>query len=390
MRALPKADPEGLASAILLAFLATAGLFYVNIMPALVDALRHGLGFTAKEAGLVGSANMYGAAVGSLAAALLGARLPWRGTAVAVLVGLLAVDLASMLVVQPGPLIALRFVHGVIGGLLVGVGVSLIARSRTPDRGFGVLIFLQFGLGSLGVVVIPRLTDTFGNAALFGALVSMSVATLAMIPFLAPREEKPASETEGASQAARRAPWLLIGAILSIFFYQASAMILSAYLLGMGEAFGLERGFVSASVGAGSAVGVLGALAVVALGGRLGRSVPILGAAALTILTVPGFVWGGGDPAIWTGLNVMGSVLWAWIIPYIYALCSAFDSRGQTALWAGFLSKLGLASGPALGAFILAETHYERLLWTSAALAAVSGLLAAPAALKLDRLGAAP
>jgi hypothetical protein len=50
----PVASPNGEIARVLLAFLATAGLFYVNIMPALVDGLIEGLGFTNREAGIVG------------------------------------------------------------------------------------------------------------------------------------------------------------------------------------------------------------------------------------------------------------------------------------------------------------------------------------------------
>ena len=45
---------------IFLAFLASAGLFYVNIMPAIVDGLKEGLAFTDRQAGFVASANVYG------------------------------------------------------------------------------------------------------------------------------------------------------------------------------------------------------------------------------------------------------------------------------------------------------------------------------------------
>ena len=52
--------PNGAAARLMLAFLGTAGLFYENIMPAIVSGLIDGLGFSNREAGLVGSANMYG------------------------------------------------------------------------------------------------------------------------------------------------------------------------------------------------------------------------------------------------------------------------------------------------------------------------------------------
>jgi len=183
-RALPRPDPDSLLAALLLAFLTTAGLFYVNILAALVDGLKHALAFSARDAGLVASANVYGAAAGSLIAALVGPRLPWRPTAVAVLLAMTGLDLGSMLLTSPAPLLAVRFLHGLAGGLLVGVGISLIGRTKTPDRGFGVLLFLQFGLGGLGVIVLPRLIGLFGIKALFIALIAMSLATLAMVPFI--------------------------------------------------------------------------------------------------------------------------------------------------------------------------------------------------------------
>ena len=63
---LRKASPNGEIARVLLAFLASAGLFYVNIMPALVDGLIHGAGFSNRQAGMVGSSNVYGAALGAL------------------------------------------------------------------------------------------------------------------------------------------------------------------------------------------------------------------------------------------------------------------------------------------------------------------------------------
>jgi len=45
--------PDSNLARIFLAFLATAGLFYVNIMPALVSGLIDGLGFSNQQAGYV-------------------------------------------------------------------------------------------------------------------------------------------------------------------------------------------------------------------------------------------------------------------------------------------------------------------------------------------------
>ena len=82
----------------MLAFLATAGLFYVNIMPALVDGLVTGLGFSNAQAGNVAAANVYGAACGALIAVFIVKRISWRPVACALLAVLIAIDLASTLI----------------------------------------------------------------------------------------------------------------------------------------------------------------------------------------------------------------------------------------------------------------------------------------------------
>jgi hypothetical protein len=102
----PKAAPEGLLACALLALLATAGLFYVNIMPALVAGLIDGPGFSKREAGFVGSANVYGAACGALVAVFLVRRLPWRRDELVALLLLLTIDLISTQVTNANPLIA--------------------------------------------------------------------------------------------------------------------------------------------------------------------------------------------------------------------------------------------------------------------------------------------
>ena len=91
-----KVDPAGLLAGIMLSFLATAGLFYVNIMAAIVDGLITGLGISESKAGLIGSANIYGASVGALIAVVLIKIVPWRPAAYTLLVLLIALDLISM------------------------------------------------------------------------------------------------------------------------------------------------------------------------------------------------------------------------------------------------------------------------------------------------------
>ncbi len=102
-RRFPTAAPHGELARVMLAFLATAGLFYVNIMPALVDGLIEALRFSNRDAGLVGSANVYGAAAGALGAVFLVRRIPWRGASISLLLEQARRDHQSVVIVSHNP-----------------------------------------------------------------------------------------------------------------------------------------------------------------------------------------------------------------------------------------------------------------------------------------------
>jgi len=54
--------------------------------------------------------------------------------------------------------------------VLTGTAFAVIARTANPDRTFGRVLFVQVGLGGLGVMVLPPLAPEYGTQALFIAL----------------------------------------------------------------------------------------------------------------------------------------------------------------------------------------------------------------------------
>lgn len=354
---------------VFLAFLSTAGIFYVNILPALVDGLISALGFTNQQAGSVASANLYGAALGALLIVFLIRKLNWQMAALLFLIGLLLIDLASIFVTQPQTMIALRFADGFIGGMLVGTGFSVIARTEGPDRTFGVLLFVQFGLGGLGVMMLPGLVDQFGTRALFLALIAFSTVTLLMLPFL------PHYKVDATEAAARKAlhgkikivPLVLT--LVAIFLFQASNNALYAYIIGLGEYFGQQGAMITTTLGVAAWLGLVGAGLVVVISDRFGYLKTLVVGLLITILGTWAFLqsdvgW------IWIGANCLIGITWAYTIAYLLGLVSRFDTAGQMAAMGGFASKMGLASGPAIAAMMIGESDYVLITW-----AAVAGLV---------------
>ncbi|MFT3809601.1 MAG: hypothetical protein QM698_06745 [Micropepsaceae bacterium] len=384
---LPKAAPDGLAASVMLAFLATAGLFYVNIMAALVAGLVDGLGFQQADAGLVGSVNVYGAALGGLIAVFIVRRAPWRLTATALLLSLIAIDLASIYVRTAEPLIALRAIHGVLGGMLVGIAFGVIARTAVPDRTFGMLLVVQFGLGGLGVMFLPGLVPVYGTAVLFIALAAFSLVTLAMTLFLA--DYPVMARMRGTVAAGEGIRWRPLAATLvALFLFQAGNMALAAYLFGLGRAHGLTTDFISDTVGIATWIGIAGAVLVILFGLRMGRFWPLLVSMALTIAGNYAFHW-TGDTNIFIAANVLTAITWAFVIPYLLGMCASFDKAGQTAALGGFFSKMGLATGPLVGGRLLGEANYPLLIDAAAIVLIVCALAALPPAWWLDRRAAA-
>jgi len=375
--------PDGLAAAILLGFLGTAGLFYVNIMAAIVDGLVGGLGLSDGAAGRIGSANIYGAAIGGLIAVFLVKRLNWRLLSAACLIGLITIDLASIAIRSADLLLMVRLLHGIIGGLSVGTGLAVIARNANPDKGFGMLLFVQFGLGGLGVLTLPNLVPHYGTAPLFLALAAFSAVTLAMLPFLPdypPRAPRVAAEVDGP---VAWTPFML--AMLAVFFFQAANMALLAYMIRLGVEAGLDRGHVSGALGIATWIALIGPLLVIWLGKSRGRFGPMVCAMLLTLGGNALFHFSHNE-LIFLLANCLTGITWGFIIPYLFGVAAEFDAAGRTAALAGVVSKLGLASGPAAAAWLLdAGGDFHALInWALGGLA-LSMLLMLIPAWQLDR-----
>lgn len=370
---LPKVSPNSMIARTFLAFLASAGLFYVNIMPAIVSGLIDALGFTNQQAGNIASANMYGAAVGALFIVFLIKRINWQMASTLFLSGLIAIDLLSIKLSDPTTLLYIRFLHGFIGGMLVGTGFSLIARTRQPDRTFGVLLFVQFGFGGLGIMFIPGLVPEFGTQILFYSLVAFSVATFLMLPFLPDYAVSPDRKKEN-QVSSNGIKWLpLILTLATIFLFQAANMGLFAFIIGLGEYYELEMGFISTTLGIANWLGLAGAGLVIVIGSRFGYLKSVIAGITFTALAMWILLY-SNIPWIWIVSNCMIGITWGFTISYLLGLASRFDETGQMAAMGGFASKMGLASGPVVTAMLLGEDNYELIIMVATAVMVITAI----------------
>lgn len=354
-----KVLPHSIAARIILAFLTTAGIFYINIMPAVINGLKEGLQFTNQQAGFVSSANLYGAAIGALSAVFLIKRINWQAWAYVLLVLLVAIDINCIFIESPTVMIIVRALHGLTGGLLVGIGFAIISRTNEADKTFGYLLFIQWGLGGLGIMYLPGLVPEFGTAALFISLVAFTLATLVMLPFLPDYAIQAHTKNNKEDTSIKRMPLFLN--LLAIFLFQAANMGLFAYMISLGKADGLSIEFMSQSLAVASWIALLGAFLVIVIGTKYGRTIPLVFSILLTALCSWALHFSVSEQ-VYLIANIIIGVTWAFVLPYLFGICSELDKAGQMAALGGFASKMGLASGPMVGALMLTQDNYGQVI----------------------------
>jgi predicted MFS family arabinose efflux permease len=354
-------NQSSVLAAILYSIVATAGLFYVNLGGAFLSAFVDGLGVERDVAGYIVSANKYGAAFGALIATFIVKRVEWRKVIRLLFMALIAFDLISTQFSNPQTLIILRFIHGTIGGLSVGIGLSIIARTYNPDKIFGMLLVVQYSFGSLGIWLVPRLVDSFGYSAAFGTLISFTLMTLLILPFV-PNVESP-SKSDNTTSGLFQIPMtmMLFFVLCALFLFQAANMGVADYAFELGKDIGLSNIEISNILTLANIISISGGLLVYIIGTKFGRTIPlIIGISVATIFTY--LLHYSDNTNIYFIANTFTGIAWGFTIPYLLGLCATFDFHGQMAALAGFVSKMGLASGPLIGSLFIISNGFSYII----------------------------
>lgn len=218
---------------------------------------------------------------------------------------------------------------------------------------------------------------------------AFSAVTLLMLAFLPAYtvDEQEQRARAAAHAGVRRLPLVLT--ITALFLFQAANMGLYAYIIGLGEHYGLQLPFISGTLGLAAWLGLAGAALVVVMADRIGYLQSLAGGIALTVVGTWA-LFHSDLPWVWVVANCLVGITWAYTIAYLLGLMSRYDTTGQMAALGGFASKMGLASGPVAAAALLGQDDYRRVIW-AAVLALLASLLAIvyPALLQ-RRLATAP
>ena len=133
------------------------------------------------------------------------------------------------------------------------------------------------------------------------------------------------------------------------------------YAFELGKDIGLVNTEISNLLTVANIISISGGLLVYMIGTKYGRTIPLfIGVSVSAVFTF--LLHYSDNITIYFIANTVTGIAWAFVIPYILGLCASFDSHGQMAALAGFVSKVGLATGPLVGSLYILEYGFDLIL----------------------------
>ncbi|GAA6169379.1 MFS transporter [Sessilibacter corallicola] len=367
-----KTDSNSLLTYILLAFIAMAGLSYINFMPGVVNALAGSIGFNDSEAGQIVAFNGYGGILGSSIAIFLVRRFPWKAIMMITMAVLVVIDVCTVWISDYSVMLGWRFLSGVLGGLCVGFAFSILARQDDPDRAFGLLLFIQFSIGPMVMFVLPSLESMLGGYSVFfvmAGLVFLSLIFMFCLPKLL-TDIAPAAPTVAANKNIFGRSLLLL---LAIAFYQIAANAIWAYVGLIGLRAEISNENVNLYIGATGLLGIAGAMLPIINGNRAGR---LFWVVAGMVLSTASAVLLNFSHIVALYITAMSLLFFSWtaVQSYLLAVTAELDTSGRLSTIASVVASLGFATGPLLASFLLDDDNFSNMLYACAIIFVLSFL----------------
>lgn len=320
--------------------LVVIGMQVFIIQPGLVSVLIGG-GMDESLVGYAASAEIFGIAISTIAAATIGTRIDWRWLAGLSLALMTAANIASALPLSGEAFLLLRLLAGLGSGIVISLGYAMVGMAPDPDRGFGYLIIAVLVYGALGIFGMPQAAEALGTSGIFGLLALMAAAGLPLLALVA--TPAPAEGAVAERAGPRTGTKLLLGAVFLFFLGQG---VVWAFLSLIGERMGIAPQAVANGLTIAQLAGIPGAFAA-SLGQRIGHRLLIavgsigcvVPLAAMT-LRLDAVGYGIGISVFNAAANLM--------TPLLVAIVAGIDEGGRLVQRAAALQMLGLAVGPAL------------------------------------------
>jgi MFS family permease len=326
-----------------------AGSSIAIIIPSLIDALSRYRGLDISDAASVMSGEMLGMTVSTAIVASIVRRFDRR---LIVVFGIVICALANFACMAPvhevSALYALRFAAGFGEGTLIAAVAAALGGTAQPERNFALFVACNMLLSAVLFRMLPGILTGFGINGLFATLLVLLIAAgVALLIFPGKTSNVVSDATETTATALGRLnPTVLLALLGVLVFFTASGMVwpLMPYFA---EKFQIPSESVAGTLSNATLVGMLAAMLATFLGGRWGRSKPLLAGAVLLIGCMVALIGMGDRSFAATAAIFMGAYMFS--TPYYYATLAAADTSGRAVAFSMSVQFFGLTIGPLLG-----------------------------------------
>jgi len=261
-------DPNTWRAILAMSVLGIIGANVLIILPIIIGAVVDSLGLTSRQAGLMATAEFIGMAAGNLAIAAVIHRWNRRSLGLAMLLLMLAGNLASVFAGVFTELFVTRTVCGLSEGALVALMTAGVVSTRAPDRIFGAFLVANLSFAAISFKIIPGILNAWGISGAFVWLAVLALAGISVLhwfpAFTGNHVDKTQAETSGSGKIALVPVVLGLAAMFSFFLCIGGVW---PYMERIGVSLGMSVETVADRLAGGSLAGIFGA-AIEAVGSR--------------------------------------------------------------------------------------------------------------------------
>lgn len=383
-----KFDSNKLTAIFLVSITGMLGLMPLSVLPMFVGLIIDDLKFSTEVAGALIAVNLFGNAIGVLLVSfvqkLTRKQIVYCGVLLTIIFELASLNTASIT-----GLFILRFVAGIGGGLVTGAAYSWLAKHKSPDKGFAVLIFLQFLLSAILLYSLTSYAEKYGLATLYWLFIVSALVSLLCCPILA-QNPNPNITTDNTQKNRVNKPAntlnkvVITKVLLSLALFELAASGLWAFIERMGVAWQLTFSDIGTGLSLGSLAGIPGSLLVIILGLKYGRSIPLTLGIMISIVSLVLFTLGTPNLLNYVIGLVIFNLSWSYTVPYIQGIQAQIDETGSIAIWGMFTVLTAIAAGPFIFGIIIKYNGYQSAIYVAIVLLIISFISIFSIAKKLD------
>ena len=328
------------------------------LLPQFVEASVVDLHFTEAQVGLLSALNLGGTTISSVASVLWVRRCSWRMAASLGLLGLLAVNVASMFCHGLVAFLALQGVVGLFAGSLYSLSLIVLSDCQRPDRGFAYAIGAQTVYQIFALVAGPFMIHHGGVNTMLALFSGLCVGSAMLVAYLPAHGRIARAATVGPGLLHAPALFALAGCFL--FYFNITSYW--TYIERIGTTAGLGLSAVSNSLAFGTAASMGGVFLATWLGFRRGLLMPIAASAVAMVLAVT-MLTGALHLTAYVVSAVIYGNAWNLSMTYQYSTVNVVDRSRRGVALAPAFHNAGGAAGPAIAAFFVSEHDHSSVIW---------------------------